>query len=123
MRKKKESEMKNTTMLNCCKNYLALAPPYYRKKSEKNPDIHAILGPEDLFVNLNRDFSRKILTGIEDEDSIFGSYRTDKVGHLRRYYQDNASHKKFDHKKEEKMETVLTKPREMADGKALEFLS
>ncbi|RIB26667.1 hypothetical protein C2G38_2162799 [Gigaspora rosea] len=62
----------------------------YEKLLQKEGRNHwngPMLGPEDLFMNPNKDVPRKILAGVEDEDSIFGSYDKDKMDGFERYYQ------------------------------------
>ncbi|CAG8540338.1 23355_t:CDS:2 [Gigaspora margarita] len=55
------------------------ASRYYQKWQHIRNHQDTILEPEELFVNLIKDFPEEILAEVEDKDSIFESYQTDEM--------------------------------------------
>ncbi|KAF0452020.1 hypothetical protein F8M41_001956 [Gigaspora margarita] len=94
----------------------------------KTLGTNTILEPEDLFVNLIKDFSEKILAKVENKDLIFRSYQTDEMDSFEDLEKDKSTEEKgkiikskdlvkiddascgvineFNLKKEEKVETL-----------------
>ncbi|RIB26297.1 hypothetical protein C2G38_2163688 [Gigaspora rosea] len=114
------------------------------KKKEETIGMNPMLGPEDLFMNPNKDVPRKILARVEDEDSIFGSYDKDEMDGFERYYQgrtilekdeivegrdevnESEDHAEMNYAScdeyDQKMGTVPMEPKEIIGGETPEFL-
>ncbi|RIB26824.1 hypothetical protein C2G38_2263468, partial [Gigaspora rosea] len=92
--KEKKINNKKDNYKKLLQKYLMSVMFYLEKwsKKGKNHWNEPMLGPEDLFINLNKDVSKKILARVENKDSIFGSYNKNKIDGLEQYYQEEYFH-------------------------------
>ncbi|CAG8811125.1 29490_t:CDS:2, partial [Gigaspora margarita] len=114
--RKKEDRIRNKkmTMKDCFKKYLTEIV----QKNEETVGINAMLGPEDLVINLNKNLPEESLAGIEGRDSMLESFwesaeisqgykRNEIEKGERKIYLDNS--KTFEVDEEETWETEKDK--------------